>query len=83
METIPTLSEEKMPRKTIKVIFEFSVLRPKITLYRGVQAADGSYRMEKRGPMAKKFKPFMWCGSVESLYRHQEIFQEKPRASVA
>jgi hypothetical protein len=28
--------------------------------------------MERRGAEAKKFKPVMWCGSEESLYRSRE-----------
>ena len=32
----------------MKIILEFSVLKPKAIIYRGVQASDGSYRMEKR-----------------------------------
>ncbi|MGE0527394.1 MAG: hypothetical protein AB7P49_10055 [Bdellovibrionales bacterium] len=43
--------------------------------YRAVQAADGGFRMEKRGPTAKKYKPFMWCGSVDGLYRHKEAVE--------
>lgn len=75
-----TLQNKPSTRKAIKVILEFSVLRPKVIFYRGVQATDGSYRMEKRGLTAKKFKPFMWCGSLESLYQHQEtiLYWAKP-----
>lgn len=69
-------------RKSVTVIFEFSVLKPKVIVYRGVQATDGSFRMEKRGLNAKKFKPFMWCGSRESLYRYQELVQVKPKNPV-
>ncbi len=69
---VTQINGESPTRKAVIVIFEFSVLKPKITLYRGVQATDGSFRMEKRGLNAKKFKPFMWCGSRESLYRYHE-----------
>ena len=40
------------------------------TLYRGVQGADGGFRMERRGFEAKAFKTFMWTGSEEGLYSH-------------
>jgi hypothetical protein len=62
-----------------KIILEFSVLKPKAIVYRGVQAKDGSYRMEKRGLTAKKFKPYMWSGSIESLYFQQEILLNKTK----
>lgn len=66
-------------RKTMKVVLEFSVLNPKETVYRGVQANDGSYRMQKRGFAAKRFKPYMWSGSIEPLYVQQEILLNKPK----
>ncbi|MBL7554787.1 MAG: hypothetical protein JNM24_03110 [Bdellovibrionaceae bacterium] len=72
-------STKIFPRKAIKVILEFLVLNPKGTVYRGVQANDGSYRMEKRGLSAKRFKPYMWSGSIESLYVQQEILLNKPK----
>ncbi len=56
----------------VEVIFEFSVLTPKPTLYLGVRAVDGSFRMEKRGHSAKKFRAAMWCGSLESLFKFRE-----------
>lgn len=59
----------------IKVIFEFSVPKPKITFYRGVQATDGGFRMEKRGLHAKAYRAFMWCGSVDGLYQHREAVE--------
>jgi hypothetical protein len=59
----------------IKVVFEFSALKPKLTHYRGVQAIDGGFRMEKRGDSGKKFKPFMWCGSIEGLCKHRETIE--------
>ncbi len=76
------IKDETPTRKAVTVIFEFSVLKPKIILYRGVQATDGSFRMEKRGLNAKKFKPFMWCGSQESLYQYHESVQATPKAKV-
>lgn len=66
-----------------KIILEFSVLKPKAIIYRGVQAIDGSYRMEKRGINAKKFKSFMWTGSVDALYWQQKILLGLPTSSVA
>jgi hypothetical protein len=59
----------------IKVIFEFYALKPKLTHYRGVQATDGGFRMEKRGDSAKKYKAFMWCGSIEGLCQHREAIE--------
>ncbi|MBL7669789.1 MAG: hypothetical protein JNM39_04830 [Bdellovibrionaceae bacterium] len=70
------IENERPTRKAVTVIFEFSVLKPKFTVFRGVQATDGGFRMEKRGLNAKKFKPFMWCGSRESLYKYQEVAQK-------
>ncbi|MBK7889566.1 MAG: hypothetical protein IPJ84_01575 [Bdellovibrionales bacterium] len=72
------LENKNEPLRTkIMIVFEFSVLKPKTVFYRGVKAADGGHRMEKRGVCARKFKPFMWCGSLESLYQYQSIFQKK------
>lgn len=62
-------------RQKIKVLFAFTVPKPKLTHYRAVQSTDGFYRMEKRGELAKKFKPFMWCGSEQSLYQHKEAIE--------
>ncbi len=62
----------KLARPTIKIIFEFSVPKPRPTFYRGVQAVDGSFRMEKRGHNAKHYRAFMWCGSAQGLYQHRE-----------
>jgi len=64
----------------MKIILEFSILKPKTIFYRGIQANDGSYRMEKRGIAAKKFKPYMWSGSIESLYFQQEILLNKSKS---
>ncbi len=68
-----------MENKIINILLEFSVLRTKV-IYRGVQASDGHYRMEKRGVTAKRFKPYMWSGSIESLYHQQEILLNKSKA---
>jgi len=59
-------------RPKITVIFEFIVTKPKATFYRGVQATDGSYRMEKRGFAAKKYRAIMWTGSEDGLVRFRE-----------
>jgi len=69
-----------MENKIINIILEFSVVRSKAIIYRGVQASDGSYRMEKRGITAKRFKPYMWSGSIESLYFQREILLNKSKA---
>lgn len=63
----------------MKIILEFSVLKPKAIIYRGVQVSDGSYRMEKRGLSAKRFKPYMWSGSIESPYVQQDILLNKTK----
>ena len=62
-------------RPRVRVIFEFTVSKPKLTFYRAVQATDGGYRMEKRGAQAKNYKTFMWCGSEEGLYRHRDAVE--------
>ena len=56
----------------IATLFEFSVVKPKMTFYRGVRARDGSFRMEKKGENAKNFRAVMWCGSEESLWKFRE-----------
>lgn len=76
-DLVPFENNNEPLRTKIMIVFEFSVLKPKTVFYRGVKAADGGYRMEKRGASARKFKPFMWCGSLESLYQYQSIFQNK------
>jgi hypothetical protein len=65
----------KQTRPMIKVIFELCVPKPKITFYRGVQATDGGFRMEKRGLHAKAYRAFMWCGSVDGLYQHRDAVE--------
>lgn len=74
------MSGHSQRKSFMKIIFEFSVLKPKAIIYRGVQASDGSYRMERRGLTAKKFKSYMWSGSIESLYFQQEILLSKTRS---
>lgn len=69
---INEFTSAKLNRPRIKIIFEFSVPNPRLTFYRGVQATDGSFRMEKRGLGAKKFRPTMWCGSEESLHQFRK-----------
>lgn len=72
---VPTTHLERSARQSIKVIFEFSVHKPKFVIYRGVLAADGSYRMETRGLRAKKFKPFMYCGDKRGFYQQKEAIE--------
>ena len=38
----------KSTRPRIRVIFEFTLLKPKLVYYRAVQGVDGGYRMERR-----------------------------------
>lgn len=57
----------KSPRPRIRIVFEFTLLKPKLTYYRAVQGIDGGYRMERRGAEAKSFKTFMWTGSEENV----------------
>lgn len=59
-------------RKKVETIFEFSVAKPKPTLYRGVRGIDGGFRIEKRGQNAKKFRSATSCGYVESLFKFRE-----------
>ena len=59
-------------RRQIEILFEFRVSNPKPTIYRGVKAIDGSFRMEKRGEYAKKFRSVMCCGAENCLYKFRE-----------
>ena len=65
--------------RRIEVLFEFSVTRPKLTLYRAVRATGGGFRIEKRGENSKRFKTVMWCGSKESLFKFQEAIESQFR----
>jgi len=69
------MTESAQQKFKVEVIFEFRVLKPKPTLYRGVRARDGSFRMEKKGENAKSFRAVMWCGSEESLWKFRESFE--------
>jgi hypothetical protein len=62
-------------RPRVEVIFEFSVVIPKLTFYRGVKTSSGGFRMEKRGQNAKKYRTVMWCGSEDGLYRYREAVE--------
>ena len=62
-------------RHRVEVLFEFSIQRPKPTFYRAVRAADDSFRMEKRGLNAKKFRTAKWCGSEDSLLKFKETVE--------
>ena len=73
-------SSELNPRPTsicrrVEILFEFSIQKPKPTLYRAVRATDGSFRMERRGLNAKKFRPAMWCGSEDSLLKFKHAVE--------
>lgn len=74
--------QQKLGRARIEVIFEFACPKPSLTIYRGVRATDGSYRMEKRGSCAKKFKPIMWSGGKDSLYQHKRAVENWYRTGV-
>ncbi len=56
-------------QKRVEILFEFTVSNSKPTIYRAVKAIDGSFRMEKRGQNAKKFKTIMRCGLEEGLHQ--------------
>lgn len=75
-------SQQKLGRARIEVLFEFVCPTPTPTIYRGVRATDGGYRMEKRGTLAKKFKPCMWSGGKDSLYQHKLAVEHWHRAGV-
>ncbi len=59
----------------IEVLFEFNTCNPKLTFYRAVRSTGGYFRMEKRGPKAKKFRAAMSCGSAESLFKFRETVE--------
>ena len=59
--------QQKLGRACIEVPFEFTCPKPTLTIYRGIRATDGGYRMEKRGSLAKRFRPIMWSGDKDSL----------------
>ena len=63
-------------RQRVEVLYEFSIKKPKPTFYRAVRATDGTFRMEKRGQNAKKFRTAMWCGSEESLLKFKEAVEQ-------
>lgn len=67
--------QQKLGRTPIEVIFEFVCTKPTLTIYRGVKATDGGYRMEKRGSTAKRFRPIMWSGDKDSLYVHKSAVE--------
>lgn len=75
-EITPKLSPPQATMKRrFEVLFEFVISKSRAIFYRGVRAADGSFRMEKRGQAAKKFRAVMWCGSEEGLLRHKEAVE--------
>lgn len=62
-------------QKGVEILFEFTVSNPKPTIYRAVKAIDGSFRMEKRGEHANKFRVAMYCGSQDCLYKFRESIE--------
>ena len=62
-------------RRQIEILFEFKVSNPYPTVYRAVKAIDGSFRIEKRGEYAKKFRSAMSCGSESCLYKFREALE--------
>ena len=62
-------------RRQIEILFEFKVSNPWPTIYRAVKAIDGSFRMEKHGEHAKKFRPAMSCGAESCLYKFREALE--------
>ncbi len=66
--------------KTIIVLLEFQTVeegRP--FFYRGVQAIDGGYRLEKRGKYATRYRPVMWCGLEDQMRERARAIQWKHR----
>lgn len=58
-------------KRAITVLFSFRAnCNGHDMIYRAVQAADGGYRMEKRGFHAKQFRTIMWCGHIGGLVSH-------------
>ena len=62
-------------QRQIEILFELKVSNPWPTIYRAVKAIDGSFRMEKRGEHAKKFRPAMFCGSESCLHKFREALE--------
>ncbi len=56
-------------RSTLEILFEFQVSNLKLTFYRAIKTIDDSFRMEKRGQNAKKFKAIMRSGFEEGLHQ--------------
>lgn len=58
--------------RKLKVLFEYMYDGNQ---YRGVLGGDQVYRMEKRGPKAKKFVPFEWFkdGSKLNPWKYREV----------
>jgi len=75
-EITPKLDPPQSPlKRRVEILFEFTMSKPKPTFYRAVRAADGGFRMEKRGQDAKTFRAFMWCGSEDGLRKHKEAVE--------
>ncbi len=71
----PTEQPRLHIRAKIEILFEFTVSNPKPTIYRAVKAIDGSFRMEKRGVNAKKFRTAMSCGYENCLFKFREALE--------
>ena len=71
----PTEQRRLPMRSKIEILFEFNMWNPKLTSYRAVKAVDGSFRMEKRGQHAKKFRTAMWCGSEDCLSKFRDAVE--------
>ncbi len=69
-----------MPRQ-VHVIFEFKVrLQGKVWHYRGIEAMDGSYQMQRRGQHGTRFKTYMSTGLKFDIAHETEIVCRQPGA---
>ncbi len=73
------MNERQDPiRLKIKILFEFTVPKPKLTFFRAVSTINGGFRIEKRG------EPAMWCGSEDGLLNFriavETYYQNLPRS---
>ncbi len=74
-KTLPIAPDRTTPNR-MQILFEITLKRPALTFYRGVRGADGSFRLERRGALAKQYKTLTWCGCEESLYRLRAHFED-------
>lgn len=75
MNLVEHTQEVPRSRPRIEVLFEFTMTKPRPSIYRAVRATDGSFRMERRGQDARKFLAIMCCGSEESLFKFKEAIE--------